>query len=153
MPKSSGPIFAVHKHLSDRLHYDLRLQLGDVLKSWAVPRGPSMDPRIRRFAAQERDLPLSAARFEGSGDRQKIIVWDAGSLEFSGGKEGFKKGLQKGRLTFVLRGKKLHGAFSMFKFVGNKRWLLFKRNDKYATSEDLTADARSVISRRVLRDN
>jgi len=146
------PVFVVHKHLFNKLHYDLRLEYGGVLKSWTVPRGPSMDPRIKRFATEGRDLPLSAARFEGVGDGQKIIVWDTGKFEFSGGEAAFRRGLERGRLTFVLRGKKLHGAFSMFRFVGKKRWLLFKRPDKYATSEDPTLNARSAISRRILRD-
>ncbi len=152
MLKSSAPVFVVHKHLASKLHYDLRLELGGSLKSWTVPRGPSMDPRVKRFAIEGNTLPLSVATFEGGDGRQKIIVWDTGTLEFSGGEEAFTKGLQKGRLTFVLRGKKLRGAFSMFRFVGKTRWLLLKRRDKYATSEDPTQNMQSVISRRVLRD-
>jgi bifunctional non-homologous end joining protein LigD len=152
MSKSDSPIFVVHKHLASKLHYDLRLELGGALKSWTVPRGPSMDPRIKRFATEGKTLPLRAATFEGGNEAQKIIVWDTGSLEFSGGEEAFKKGLEKGRLTFVLRGKKLHGAFSMFRFVGKSRWLLMKRRDKYATSEDPTQNIKSVLSGRILRD-
>src|SRR3979490_1265158 len=99
-------IFVVHKHLSPRLHYDLRLELGGLLKSWSVPKGPSMDPRVKRFATDGRDLPINFALYEGSvKDGEKIIVWDMGSLQFSGGDEAFKRGLKQGRMTFVLRGK------------------------------------------------
>jgi bifunctional non-homologous end joining protein LigD len=147
-----NPIFVVHKHLSSKLHYDLRLELGDVFKSWTVPRGPSMDPRIKRFGIEIIDLPASLALYEAKSGEQKIIVWDTGSLEFSGGDAAFTRGLEKGRLTFVLRGKKPHGAFSMFRFVGKKRWLLYKRKDKYATSIDPTEDVYSVISRKKLAD-
>ncbi len=111
-----------------------------------------MDPRVKRFATEGKTLPLEAATFEGGDSSQKIIVWDKGTLEFSGGEEAFKKGLEKGRLTFVLRGKKLHGAFSCFRFVGKSRWLLMKRRDKYATSEDPTQNIKSVLSGRILRD-
>jgi bifunctional non-homologous end joining protein LigD len=152
MLKLQEPIFVIHKHVASKLHYDLRLEYNGMLISWTVPRGPSMDPRVKRFATEGKTLPLRAATFEGGAAGQKIIVWDTGSLEFSGGEAAFKKGLEKGRLTFVLRGKKLHGAFSMFRFVGKTRWLLVKRRDKYATSEDPTQNIKSVISSRILRD-
>ena len=145
-------LFVVHKHISSHLHYDLRLELGGMLKSWTVPRGPSMDPRVKRFSSEGSMLPMDFATLEGNFDKDKMIVWDTGLFEFSGGEAAFRSGLEKGRLTFVLRGKKLHGAFTMFRFVGKKRWLLFKRQDKYATSKDVSLNAHSAISRRVLRD-
>jgi bifunctional non-homologous end joining protein LigD len=147
------PVFVIHKHAIDsKFHYDLRLEFEGMLKSWTVPKGPSMDPRVKRLATEGKNIPLSFARIEESIVGEKMIVWDTGLLEVSGGEEALKRGLLKGRMTFVLRGKKLHGAFSLVRFIGKKQWLLFKRQDKYATSEDVTRNARSVISSRKISD-
>src|SRR6185437_5406277 len=95
--------YVIHKHFAEKLHYDLRLECGNVFKSWQVPRGLSMDPRVRRFAIEGKDAPLSAPTFEGDDaeNGQRMEIWDSGSLEVSGGEEAFKRGFEKGRLTFV----------------------------------------------------
>lgn len=155
--EQQGSIFVVQKHAASKLHYDFRLQIGGVLKSWAVPKGPSMDPRVKRLAVEVEDHPLSYGTFEGSIPEGnygagKVIVWDMGSLETGGGEAALLRMLKAGRLTFVLRGKKLHGVFSLVRFHGKRQWLLLKRHDKYETEEDPTEDSRSVLSRRTLPD-
>lgn len=150
--------FVIQKHAARKLHYDFRLEVDGVLTSWAIPKGPSLDPQVRRLAVQVEDHPLSYLHFEGtipegaygSGE---VIVWDTGTYEISGGEKTMRKGLAEGRLTFVLRGKKVHGTYSLVRFQGKRQWLLRKRNDKYARpGEDLTRYDRSVISSRRLPD-
>ena len=151
------PVFVIQKHVASRLHYDLRLEADGVLKSWALPKGPSLDPTARRLAVQVEDHPISYGNFEGSipagtYGAGEVEVWDTGTYEVSGGMETFLRGLERGRLTFVLRGQKLRGAFSLFRFRGERQWLLMKRADKYASRIDPTADMRSVLTHRALTD-
>lgn len=150
--------FVVQKHVASRLHYDFRLEMGGVLKSWAIPKGPSMDPSVRRLAVEVEDHPLGYRDFEGTipaGNygAGEVIVWDSGTYESGGGEPALLKGLGRGRLTFVLRGQKLKGTFSLFRFRGSRQWLLMKRQDKYAGAPDPTEDARSVLSYRALSDD
>ncbi len=157
MQRSHSPIFVIQKHAASRLHYDLRLEVAGVLKSWALAKGPSLDPSVKRLAIEVGDHPLSYGQFEGTippGNygAGKVIVWDMGQLEVSGGEAALERGLKAGRMTFVLRGKKLHGAFSLVRFIGKRQWLFFKRLDKYAQEGDLTWNVRSVLSRRTLPD-
>lgn len=157
MQRSDQHIFVVQKHAASRLHYDLRLEVGGVLKSWLLAKGPSLDPKVKRLAVEDDDHPLSYSRFEGSipaghYGAGKVIVWDTGPLEASGGEAALQRGLEAGHLTFVLRGKKLHGAFSLVRFIGKRHWLFLKRRDKYAHEGDLTQDTRSVLSKRILPD-
>lgn len=149
--------FVVQKHVASRLHYDFRLEVDGVLKSWAMPKGPSLDPRMRRLAVMVEDHPLDYGEFEGaipSGNygAGEVEVWDTGTYEVSGGQEALIRGIEQGRLTFVLRGHKLRGAFSMFRFRGERQWLMVKRRDKYVSAEDPTIDARSVLTHRALTD-
>ncbi len=153
--------FVVQKHDASHLHYDFRLEMNGVMKSWAVPKGPSMNPANKRLAVQVEDHPISYNSFEGripqghygGGD---VIVWDNGtyhSVTHEGGKESeqeFLAGLEKGRITFILKGKKLQGEFSLFRFKTEKQWLLVKIPDDFASQEDITKDPRSVLSNRVL---
>lgn len=151
------PAFVIQKHVASSLHYDLRLEADGVLKSWALPKGPSLDPAVRRLAVEVEDHPISYGNFEGSipaGNygAGEVEVWDTGTYEVSGGTEALLRGLERGRLTFVLRGQKLRGAFSLFRFRGERQWLLMKRADKYAGRVDPTADMRSVLTHRALTD-
>ncbi|HYD93212.1 MAG TPA: DNA polymerase ligase N-terminal domain-containing protein [Candidatus Paceibacterota bacterium] len=155
--RHSSPTFVVQKHVASKLHYDLRLEIDGVLKSWALPKGPSLDPEVKRLAVQVEDHPFAYKDFEGSipdGEygAGEVIVWDTGPYETGGGEAAMRKGLKNGRLTFILRGKKLRGGFSLFRFRGTRQWLLRKRVDKYASAVDPTRDTHSVLSERTLAD-
>ncbi len=120
--------FVVQKHLASNLHYDFRLSLDNVSKSWAIPKGPSMNPKQKRLAIMTEDHSLSYNNFEGiipEGEygAGKVIVWDKGKYE---GEENIKEGLNKGKFNFELDGKKLKGLFSMVKMQKNN-WLLIKK--------------------------
>lgn len=157
--KGKKLLFVVQKHDASHLHYDFRLEMGGVLKSWAVPKGPSLDPSVKRLAMQVEDHPWSYRSFEGkipegnygAGD---VIVWDTGTYEGEGGEEGLLAGLKKGHLSFTLHGKKLQGGWSLVRTRSDKsgraRWLLVKKEDEYASDEDVTRQVGSVLSKRVL---
>jgi bifunctional non-homologous end joining protein LigD len=153
--------FVVQKHDASHLHYDLRLEMGGMMKSWAVPKGPSLDPEVKRLAMQVEDHPISYNSFEGTIPKGnygagEVIVWDKGtyhSTETKDAKESEKEfldGLRKGKFSFVMKGKKLQGRFSLFRWKGEKEWMLVKGDDEYASSEEVTADPRSVLSRKML---
>ena len=129
------PIFVVHEHHAKRLHFDLRLEMQGVLKSWAVPKGPSLNPADKRLAVKVDDHDLEYADFEGAipegeygaGD---VFIWDSGNFELTGGSIG------TGKLELVFRGKKLKGVFVLARMSGKeKEWLLIKKNDAYADRE------------------
>jgi bifunctional non-homologous end joining protein LigD len=129
------PIFVVHEHHAKRLHFDLRLEMQGVLKSWAVPKGPSLNPADKRLAVKVDDHDLEYADFEGAipegeygaGD---VFIWDSGTYELTGGSIG------TGKLELVFRGKKLKGVFVLARMSGKeKEWLLIKKNDAYADRE------------------
>jgi bifunctional non-homologous end joining protein LigD len=131
--------FVVQKHQATRLHYDLRLEHAGVLKSWAVPKGPSMDPRDKRLAVQVEDHPLAYKDFagripEGEYGAGLVEIWDKGTYsldpEPGGGKRSMTASLSKGHIDFTLHGKKLRGHFTLVRFKGqDKQWLLLKRKD------------------------
>ena len=119
------PRFVVQLHDATRLHYDFRVQSGEVLRSWAVPRGPSLDPRVRRLAVPVEDHTMSAGDFEGvyGGQRRgtgAVIIWDEGTAEIVRD--------EPGHLSFVLHGRKLSGGFALTR-TGDKRWILVKVRD------------------------
>jgi bifunctional non-homologous end joining protein LigD len=154
-------IFVVQKHAASHLHYDFRLELDGVLKSWAVPKGPSMDPEVKRLAMMVEDHPYDYKDFEGSIPKGNygagnVIVWDNGTYKPADTKESaaetLRSGLNKGQLTFVLKGKKLKGEFSLIKLKGKQEnaWLLLKKNDKYISTEDILKKDKSVISKMTL---
>jgi bifunctional non-homologous end joining protein LigD len=163
---ASGSLrFVVQKHQARRLHYDFRLELEGVLKSWALPKGPPLDPKDRRLAVMVEDHPLEYGNFEGTIPRGNygagtVMVWDAGvfhSPETSDRAETerlLKAGLQKGHLAIVLRGRKLQGGFDLVKLKKGEEnaWLLLKRADQFATQADVTAEDRSVLSNRTLEE-
>lgn len=156
-------IFVVQKHAASHLHYDFRLEMNGVLKSWAVPKGPSMNPDDKRLAMMVEDHPYSYKDFEGTIPEGNygagnVIVWDNGTYTSDEKTENTEKqlldDLKKGRLSFVLKGKKLKGEFSLVKLKGKQEnaWLLIKKNDKYATDTDVLEKNKSVLSKRSLEE-
>lgn len=155
--------YVVQKHKASQLHYDFRLELDGVLKSWAVPKGPSLDPKEKRLAMMVEDHPLDYMNFEGvipkgNYGAGEVIVWDHGLYhspdaadEPEANKRKLRAGLRQGRLDFVMLGKKLKGRFTLVKM--NRKydergdsWLLMKYEDGYATTLPVTKDRSSVIS-------
>jgi bifunctional non-homologous end joining protein LigD len=126
--------FVVHEHHATRLHYDFRLEVAGVLASWAVPKGPSMNPAEKRLAVQVEDHPLEYGSFEGVIPEGQygagaVVIWDEGTFRPL---EDPESTLKKGRLSFYLEGRKLHGEFSLVQMKGRssgKDWLLIKKND------------------------
>lgn len=146
-------IFVVQRHKASRLHYDFRLEMDGVLKSWAVPKGPSMNPKDKRLAMMVEDHPYDYKDFEGiipEGNYGAGIVeiWDSGTysdLENSPQEEAEKnlrKGLKSGDFKFQLFGKKLKGEFVLVKLKGKEdnSWLLIKHRDKFAVDEDYNSE-------------
>jgi len=145
----------VQKHRASALHYDFRLEAGGVLVSWAVPKGASLDPKVKRLAMAVEDHPLGYARFEGVIPEGEygggtVMVWDIGTYELEGD-EDFAKAYERGELTVTLHGKKLKGRWTLIRTRG-RQWLLFKRTDRYASKDhDITVEKpRSVLTRRLL---
>ncbi len=163
-PDSDKLRFVIQKHAASRLHYDFRLEMEGVLKSWAVPKGPSTDPEIKRLAMMVEDHPYDYRNFEGiipSGyGAGTVIVWDEGFYEPAEANSKDKKtldnellkGINSGKLHFVLYGKKLKGEYALIKTHGRDEnaWLLFKVKDKYVSKEDITLKDKSVISNKTL---
>ncbi len=124
--------FVVHEHHARRLHYDFRLEMEGILKSWAIPKCPSMNPADKRLAVMVEDHALEYGSFEGeipegSYGAGKVIIWDKGSYDLISGN------IKSGRMEFLLKGKKLKGIFVFLKFKGkDKEWLLIKKKDKFA---------------------
>ena len=162
--KGNRLTFVVHKHAARALHYDLRLELEGVLKSWAVPKGPSLNPSLKRLAVMVEDHPLDYRDFEGlipehNYGAGSVIIWDRGFYRHPSDSDGrnsegpLLEGLRKGDLKFVLDGEKLHGEFALVKTrKDEKSWLLLKNKDQYATTEDILKMNRSVVSNRSLED-
>jgi bifunctional non-homologous end joining protein LigD len=161
-PETGGPLlFVVQRHSARRLHYDLRLQCDGVLLSWAVPRGPSLDPSEKRLAVQTEDHPYDYASFEGvipegQYGAGEVIVWDCGVYSPDEPDTAFddpaeaqrrvREDLARGKLSFQLRGEKLKGSFALVKTKEAKQWLLIKHKDRFVTAGDVTAQSRSVLS-------
>jgi len=157
--------FVIQKHDASHLHYDFRLEMDGVLKSWAVPKGPSTDPEVKRLAMMVEDHPYDYRDFEGIIPKGQygggtVIVWDEGSYEPAEPVEGDLKKQEKhllhqlhsGKLKINLKGKKLKGEFALVKAHGRGEngWLLMKLDDKYASKEDVTLKDKSVISRKTI---
>jgi DNA ligase D-like protein (predicted 3'-phosphoesterase) len=132
------PRFVIQKHAARALHYDLRLEVGGVLKSWAVPKGPSTDPREKRLAVEVDDHSLGHADHES----ERVIVWDAGTYRpLTDGP--VEAALENGHLSFWLEGEKLRGGWTLQRTSGGRKpqWLLIKRRDEEADAErDPVAD-------------
>ncbi|MXV53185.1 DNA ligase D [Pedobacter sp. HMF7647] len=156
--------FVIQKHDASHLHYDFRLEMEGVLKSWAVPKGPSTDPEVKRLAMMVEDHPYSYRTFEGIIPKGQygggtVIVWDEGTYEAAdddddipSDKKAQEKhllhGLHSGKLKFKLSGKKVKGEFALVKAYGRgeNSWLLMKLEDKYASTDDITRKDKSVLS-------
>jgi len=148
--RNSEPIFVIQKHDASNLHYDLRLESEGVLKSWAVPKGPSMDPKVKRLAVPTEDHPMAYANFEGvipegHYGAGTVIVWDSGVFKNTKGEDAsFAENLSDGHATIFLEGSKLKGDFALIRTGrGGKRhqWLFFKMKDEYAAPEtDITVE-------------
>jgi bifunctional non-homologous end joining protein LigD len=161
---ASGPIFVIQKHQASHLHYDFRLEMEGVLKSWAVPKGPSYDPGVKRLAMMTEDHPYDYASFEGvipAGNygAGNVIIWDQGTWEFIEPGPDPVKALASGKLTFRLQGKKMFGEWALVKIHGKSgskgnEWLLLKHRDAYANEEvDVTEVApRSVVSNHLVEE-
>jgi bifunctional non-homologous end joining protein LigD len=161
---AAGFSFVVQKHAARRLHYDFRLELDGVLLSWAVPKGPSLDPRVKRLAVQTEDHPIEYGTFEGAIPKGEygggtVQVWDRGQWVPNGDP---RRAYARGRLTFELEGTKLHGTWHLVKTAGradrsgkrDRTWILFKGKDAGARSgaplDD--EDARSVLTGRTIEE-
>ena len=155
--KSKLPIFVIQKHAATRLHYDFRLEMEGVLKSWAIPKGPSYDPAVKRLAMMTEDHPYDYAAFEGvipSGNYGggNVIIWDNGTWELTEPEDPVK-GIKSGKLAFRMYGKKMFGEWALVKIHGRpgskgNEWLLLKHRDEFANADvDVTEVApRSIIS-------
>lgn len=167
-------VFVIHKHKATSLHYDFRLEIGGVMPSWSIPKGPTLDNTVKRLAMPTTDHDMKYRYFEGvipkgSYGAGPVMIWDEGyyipEIEVAKGvrkeitdrEEGekvIKEGLQKGEIKFVLHGKKLHGSFALVKTKGwgpKNSWLLIKHNDEFveegydANHYDFSAKSRKSI--------
>jgi bifunctional non-homologous end joining protein LigD len=163
MPRSKRPIFIVQKHQARHLHYDFRLEIGGVLKSWAIPKGPSLDHSVKRLAVEVEDHDLEYANFEGVIEEGHygagpVLVWDAGwfePLDASHGTESLSMMLHAGKVEVRLHGQRLRGGFTLVRMKGRPRqWLLIKQRDKDARPghEVVEEQDTSVLSGRTIKD-
>lgn len=138
---SKVPIFVVQKHKATTLHFDFRLEIGGVLKSWAVPKEPTLNSKIKRLAIMTEDHPLEYQNFEGiipegNYGAGSVEIWDKGNfLPFSGSINDLELGLKTGHLSIILNGRKLKGEFALTRFKNAKTknaWLLIKAEDEYS---------------------
>jgi bifunctional non-homologous end joining protein LigD len=165
--ESTGPLtFVIQKHEATRLHYDFRLELNGVLKSWAVPKGPSLNPQDKRLAMMVEDHPLDYANFEGIIPKGNygagtVMVWDRGvytPYDAKDRKEAEKElneQLKKGHLTFIMLGEKLKGEFALIKTHGGEEnaWILIKKGDEYASEKkDILKEDHSVLTNRSMNE-
>jgi bifunctional non-homologous end joining protein LigD len=166
---TNGPLlFVIQKHSARRLHYDFRLECDGVLKSWAVPKGPALEPGEKRLAVETEDHPYDYGSFEGvippkQYGAGEVIVWDCGvyspdegqQYSFENREEAQRRvrdGLEKGKLSFLLRGEKVKGSFALIRTKEAKSWLLMKHRDRFTSDDDVTARERSVLSGLTVED-
>jgi bifunctional non-homologous end joining protein LigD len=163
VPKARGKTlhFVIQKHAASQLHYDFRLELDGVMKSWAVPKGPSLDPSVKRLAMEVEDHPISYNSFEGTIPQGEygggtVMLWDRGTYEAAdgGGVESLREGYRRGDLKFILHGTRLNGSWVLvrMKRPGRPQWLLIKHDDEYANSKtDIVAkETTSVVSKKTM---
>lgn len=159
------PRFVIQKHAATTLHYDFRLEVEGVLRSWAVPKGPSTDPKVKRLAVEVEDHQLSHADFEGPAGRGAVIVWDAGTFRNLRPEQPMADALAAGHASFWLDGEKLTGGWTLQRTsdagegdsdarARPAQWLLIKRRDEYADPDrdPEAAEPQSVKSGRTLEE-
>lgn len=153
------PTFVIQQHDATAMHYDFRLEVDGVLVSWAVPKGPSLNPATKRMAKPTEDHPMEYASFEGVIPKGNygagaVIVWDEGTYRNLSSKS-MKEGLERGHITFELTGHKLHGGWALTRFRTGKdeTWLLVKKDDEHAKRDGEITKSRpeSVKSARTIR--
>lgn len=159
--------FVIQKHAASHLHYDLRLELDGVMRSWAVPKGPSLDPSVKRLAMEVEDHPIEYNAFEGTIPKGEygggtVMLWDRGTYTFGGTDpdpiEGLRRGYQKGDFKFVLNGERLKGSWVLVRMKraqpGRAQWLLIKHRDEHAVpGSDVAAEHQtSVATRRSMEE-
>lgn len=160
--KNNKHIFVIQQHHASHMHYDFRLEIDGVLKSWAIPKGPSTNPKIKRLAALTEDHPIDYASFEGiipeGYGAGTVIVWDTGTYENENEKNGKPISMQhafdNGHIKIILHGKKLQGSYALTKFKGEKNWLLVKVDDQYADARrnPVSTEPESVISKKTIKE-
>ncbi len=138
-PKNQKPIFVIQKHQASRLHYDFRLEIDGVLKSWAIPKGPSLNPAERRLAISVEDHPLAYAELEGvipegNYGAGRVEIWDKGSYQNirpakTGEKDDILENYREGKIEIKLKGEKLKGDFALIQMKQAKEWLLIKMKE------------------------
>lgn len=151
----SAGVFVVQEHAATARHFDFRLEVDGVMRSWAIPKGPSLDPAVKRLAVEVTDHSTAHNAFEGTLGAGRVILWDRGTYE-QGGRVAWPDALARGHAVFVLHGEKLHGGFALQRTrPGAKaQWLLIKRRDEYAQSgSDIVAERpHSILSGRTLEE-
>jgi bifunctional non-homologous end joining protein LigD len=163
VPRSSKSklLYVIQKHRASQLHYDFRLEWNGVLLSWAVPKGPSLDPSVKRLAMQVEEHPVEYGGFEGVIPEGEygggtVMLWDTGT--WSPETEDVDAAFKRGDFKFSLYGKKLHGSWALVRTRGygsraDRSWLLIKHRDKFASTTDIAAaKPRSVLSGRLLAE-
>ena len=163
--RSGGPIFVIQKHAARSVHYDFRLEVDGVLKSWAVPKGPSTDPREKRLAMPTEDHPLAYGDFEGTIPEGEygagaVIVWDTGPYRNLTTRDGEEmpvaEALSRGHATVWLEGRKLRGGYALTRIGGDgrERWLLVKKADEEADARrnPVSTEPESVVSGRTIEE-
>jgi DNA ligase D-like protein (predicted 3'-phosphoesterase) len=163
--ENTQPIFVIQKHNASHLHYDFRLEIDGVLKSWAIPKGPSTDPHDKRLAIETEDHPMDYATFEGiipEGEygAGSVIVWDSGTFENIKEKDGktvpLAQSYKNGQIEVNLHGKKLQGGYALIRTSGDdtKKWLCIKMRDEYADARrnPVSSQPESVISRKTIEE-
>ena len=135
-------VFVVQEHQATAHHFDVRLEVDGVMRSWAVPKGPSMDPTVKRFAVEVEDHDIAHNEFEGRAGKGGVIIWDRGVYE-QGGRVPWPEALERGHAVFVLHGEKLRGGFALQRTRGDEKpqWLMIKRRDEHAApGSDIAAE-------------
>jgi bifunctional non-homologous end joining protein LigD len=167
-PSANALHFVVQKHNASRLHYDFRLEMDGVLKSWAIPKGPSLHPEDKRLAVMVEDHPYDYKNFEGvipdgNYGAGTVMILDAGTYETLEPADSKKEGeksllnqLKSGTISFRLFGKKLKGEFALVHMknskLGDDAWLLIKQRDEYASETDITKKDKSVVSGKTMEE-
>lgn len=155
VPKSKKQLaFVVQKHAATHLHYDFRLESEGVLKSWVLPKGPSLDPKDKRLAIMVEDHPYEYRKFEGTIPKGNygagtVMIWDEGT--YTPLEKSMPEAIKKGHIIFEMKGKKLKGVFHLVKLKQSNQWLFFKGSDEHASNKDVTRLDKSAVTKRSMQ--